>query len=163
VCAGIAAAHCHQSSFDGFGIGSEEGKVMISPRQISLVQQTWQQVLPIRDKAAALFYGRLFELDPSAKSLFKGDLVQQGRRLMDMIDVAVRGLTKLDSLVPALRQMGERHVAYGVKPGHYDTVGAALLWTLGKGLGDGFTVEVKGAWAAVYGVLTATMQQGTSP
>ncbi len=136
---------------------------MIGPRQISLVQQTWLQVLPIRDRAAALFYGRLFELDPSVKALFKGDMVQQGRRLVDMIDVAVRGLTKLDSVVPALQQMGERHVAYGVKPGHYDTVGAALLWTLGTGLGDGFTAEVEGAWAAVYGVLAATMQQSTSP
>jgi hemoglobin-like flavoprotein len=134
---------------------------MITPPQIPLVQQTWQQVLPIRDEAAALFYGRLFELDPSVKALFKGDMVQQGRRLIDMIDVAVRGLNKLDSLIPALHQMGMRHVAYGVKASHYDTVGAALLWTLGTGLGDGFTAEVEEAWAAVYGVLAATMQQAT--
>lgn len=102
------------------------------------------------------FYGRLFELDPSLRPMFKGDLTEQGRKLMQVITFAVRSLKNLDAIVPAVEALGIRHVAYGVKAEHYDTVGAALLWTLGQGLGDAFTPEVKDAWPAVYGLLAQT-------
>ena len=131
---------------------------MLSPRQTALVQQTFAQVAPIADQAAALFYQRLFELDPSLSRLFKGDMVQQGRKLMQMIGAAVRGLDDLEKLVPVVQQLGSRHVGYGVQDAHYDTVGAALLWTLEKGLGPAFTTEVRAAWTAVYGVLAQTMK-----
>jgi len=115
-------------------------------------------VLPISDKAAELFYGKLFELDPSLKPLFKGDMKEQGEKLMKMINTAVNGLDQLDQIVPAVQQLGVRHVNYGVKDKEYDTVGAALLWTLETGLGDAFTDEVKEAWATVYGILADTMK-----
>lgn len=130
----------------------------MKPETISAVQATFAKVEPIADKAAVLFYGRLFELDPSLKPMFKGDMSEQGAKLMRMIGIAVRGLTDLDSIVPAVQNLGVRHVAYGVKDEHYDTVGAALLWTLEQGLGDDFTPEVKQAWTDVYTLLAQVMQ-----
>ena len=129
----------------------------MTPEQAELVKSSWAKVVPISDKAAELFYGKLFELNPSLKSLFKGDMVEQGKKLMKMINTAVNGLDRLDEIVPAVQQLGVRHIAYGVKDEHYDTVGAALLWTLEAGLGDAFTDETKTAWATVYGVLADTM------
>jgi hemoglobin-like flavoprotein len=134
----------------------------MTPKQIELVQGSWREVLPIADIAAELFYGRLFVLDPSLKPLFKGDMAAQGRKLMSMISTAVNGLTRLESIVPAVQDLGRRHVKYGVKAAHYDTVAAALVWTLGQGLGEQFTPEVKDAWVAAYGVLAKTMKDAAA-
>ncbi len=131
-------------------------------QSIRLVQQTWKQVDPIRDQAAALFYGRLFELDPSLRPLFKGDMAEQGRKLMNMLATAAMGLDRLDSIVGEVQALGRRHVAYGVQDAHYDTVGAALLWTLEQGLGDAFTPQVKAAWAEAYTLLADTMKQAAA-
>ena len=98
----------------------------MTPDQITLVQESFKSVAPIKETAAELFYGRLFELDPDVRALFKGDMKEQGRKLMTMIATAVNGLTKLDSIVPAVQDLGVRHVGYGVKPEDYDTVAAAL-------------------------------------
>lgn len=130
---------------------------MLSKLEIGLVQADWAAVTPIADTAASLFYDRLFELDPALKPLFKSDLGEQKRKLMSTIGLAVNGLTNLDALVPVVQALGQRHVGYGVKPKDYDTVGAALLWTLKKGLGDGFDSAHESAWAKVYGVLASTM------
>ena len=130
----------------------------MTPHQIVLVQTSWQQVIPIKEKAAELFYGKLFEIDPSLKSLFKSDMTEQGKKLMSMITVAVNGLSRLDTIVPAVQELGKRHAIYGVKDVDYATVGGALLWTLEQGLGSGFTPDVKQAWADAYGLLAATMQ-----
>jgi len=130
----------------------------MTPEQITMIQSSWARVVPIADKAAELFYAKLFELDPSLKPLFKGDMTEQGAKLMKMISTAVNGLDDLGSIVPAVQELGVRHVAYGVKDEHYDTVGAALLWTLEAGLGEFFTDDVKEAWATVYDVLADTMK-----
>lgn len=134
----------------------------MDPRQIQLVQESFAKVLPIADLAAAMFYNRLFETAPKLKPLFKGDMQQQGKRLMSMIGVAVSKLNDLPGLVPALHDLGQRHVGYGVKPEDYAPVGGALLWTLEQGLGAAFTDEVKQAWTAVYGALATTMQDGAT-
>ena len=126
-------------------------------RTIALVQQSWAQVLPIAPQAAALFYNNLFEADPALRSLFRGDLGTQGNKLMQMLNGAVGNLNSLDSLVPVLEDLAKRHVGYGVAPDDYDTVGAALLKTLGQGLGDAFTNEVKAAWTTVYQAITGVM------
>jgi hemoglobin-like flavoprotein len=136
--------------------------LMLTPKQVELVQTTWEQVVPISDQAATLFYGRLFELDPQLKPLFSTDIKEQGRKLMTMITAAVRGLSDLGRLVPVVEDLGRRHVGYGVKDSHYDTVGAALLWTLEQGLGPAFTAEVKEAWAAVYNILASTMKKAAA-
>jgi hemoglobin-like flavoprotein len=122
------------------------------------VQESFALVAPIADTAAELFYGRLFELDPSLRRLFHGDMREQGRRLMQMITVAVRGLDRLESIVPAVRALGRRHAMYGVTDEHFETVGAALLWTLDQGLGSAYTPEVADAWTTVYTVLATTMK-----
>jgi hemoglobin-like flavoprotein len=130
----------------------------MTPRQKQLVQSTFKQIKPIQGVAANLFYARLFELDPTLRRLFKGDLRQQGQKLMQMLSLAVVGLDRLDKLVPAAKAFGARHCTYGVEPDHYDTVGAALMWTLEYGLGAAFTAEVKEAWATVYSLLADAMQ-----
>src|SRR5260370_463527 len=94
----------------------------MTPHQISLVTSTWQKVMPISETAAGLFYGKLFELDPSLKPLFKGDMKEQGRKLMSMINAAVVSLNRLDKIVPAVQDLGRRHAKYGVKQKDYETV-----------------------------------------
>lgn len=131
----------------------------MTPKQIELVQSTWGMVVPIKDTAAELFYAKLFETDPALKALFKGDMKEQGAKLMQMIGVAVNGLNKLDTIVPAVQQLGKRHADYGVKDGDYMTVAGALLWTLEQGLGPAFTDEAKQAWTDTYMLLATTMQQ----
>ena len=129
--------------------------------QVTLVQESWEQVLPIADTAAQLFYQRLFELDPSLRRLFtQTDMGEQRKKLMQMITVAVRGLTRLDELVPAVEALGNRHAGYGVTDAHYGTVATALLWTLEQGLGEGFTPEVREAWIETYTILANVMQNG---
>ena len=128
-------------------------------KQKLLVQDSFEKVRPIAEAAAALFYNRLFTLDPSLRALFRGDQKEQGRKLMHMIAVAVKGLDNLEQLVPAVEELGRRHSGYGVESRHYDTVGAALLWTLEAGLGADFTEEVKEAWTVVYSLLADVMQR----
>ena len=134
----------------------------MTPTQIDLVQSSFDLVLPIADEAAAAFYSRLFKLDPSLRPLFTGDMRRQGKKLMDMIAVAVGSLDKLDRIIPAVRALGQRHVAYGVREEHYDTVGAALLWTLEQGLGDAWNVELASAWATAYTLLATTMKDAAA-
>ena len=134
----------------------------MTEKQIELVQTTWEKCIPIADTAAELFYGRLFELDPSLKSMFTSDMKEQGRKLMMMITTAVKGLSNLPSIVAAVQNLGRGHLKYGVKDEHYDTVGAALLWTLGQGLGDAFTDEVEEAWVATYTLLSNTMKDAAN-
>ena len=124
---------------------------------IALVQASFEKVVPIADVAADLFYTRLFELDPSLRPMFKADLSEQKKQLMQILTVAVRGLNRLDEIVPAVQALGRRHAGYHVRPEHYATVAAALLWTLEQGLGAAFTPELKAAWVEVYTVLADTM------
>ena len=135
---------------------------MLTDTQIALVQKSFAVIAPIADDAAVLFYQRLFEIDPSLKSMFRGDMAEQRRKLMQMLTAAVKGLQRLDRLVPVLEDLGRRHIGYGVTDQHYDTVGAALLWTLEKGLGRAFTPEAKEAWTAVYGLLANTMRNAAA-
>ena len=134
----------------------------MNSEQIQLVQSSFAKVRPIATVAAELFYGRLFELDPSLRPLFKGDIVAQGRMLMSMLNAAVAGLQDLDALTPVVRQLGARHVRYGVQDQHYATVGEALLWTLEKGLAADFTPAVRDAWIAAYALLAGEMQRGAA-
>ena len=130
--------------------------------QIALVQSTWAKVRPISNTAAKLFYERLFALDPSVRPLFKSPIEAQGAKLVRLIDVAVSGLSRVEALAPVLRDLGNRHVGYGVEDHHYDTVGAALLWTLEQGLGTDFTPQVRAAWSEAYGLLSGTMRTPTA-
>ena len=130
--------------------------------QKKLVQESWEKVVPIADTAAELFYAKLFELDPGLQPMFANtDMNEQGKKLMMMIGTAVKGLDTLGELVPAVEALGKRHVGYGVEAQHYDTVGAALLDTLGKGLGEDFTAETEQAWAKTYTTLATVMKEAS--
>jgi hemoglobin-like flavoprotein len=136
----------------------------MTPEQKRLVCDSFAQVVPSADAAAALFYKRLFELDPSLRLMFRGNMAEQRRKLMTMIAAAVKGLDRLDELVPAAEDLGRRHAGYGVKDEHYGTVGAALLWMLERRLGDAFTPAVRHAWTDCYGLLAGVMQRaGAAP
>lgn len=132
----------------------------MTPEQKILVADSFAQVRPIASTAAALFYDRLFALDPSLRPLFKGDLTEQGRKLMAVMAAAVANLHRLEDIVPALRDLGRRHAGFGVKSTDYDTVARALLWTLEQGLGADFTPEIRDAWAACYTILAGEMRAG---
>jgi len=134
----------------------------MNTRQIELVQQSWKKVLPISDLAASLFYQRLFELDGSLRPLFKGNIEEQGRKLTSMINTVVVNLGNLSALVPAVEDLGRRHVGYGVQAAHYRTVGTALLWALEKGLGKDFTAETKEAWSKAYTILAEVMRSAST-
>ena len=134
----------------------------MTPQQIAIVQSTWEQIYPNANVAATMFYTRLFELDPTLRRLFPGDLRAQYRKLVAAIGLAVRSLGNPDRLGPVLDELGRRHAGYGVKDPHYSTVGVALVDTLAAGLGDGFTPAVQEAWAATYAVIAETMKNGAA-
>ncbi len=134
----------------------------MTPEQIQLVKDSWAQVVPIADKAAELFYDKLFELDPEVRPLFKGNMQEQGQKLMATLNIAVNSIDKLDTLTPVLAQMGKRHLDYGVKNEHYDTVGSALIWTLEQGLQENFTDDVKSAWLETYSLVAGTMKSAAA-
>jgi nitric oxide dioxygenase len=129
----------------------------MTPEQVELVQETFEKVKPIAPAAAGMFYGRLFEIAPEVKSLFKGDMTEQGKKLMATIAVVVGSLHSLPTILPAVSAVAKKHVAYGVKPSHYAPVGKALLWTLERGLGPAWTPPVAAAWTEAYGTLSSFM------
>jgi hemoglobin-like flavoprotein len=130
--------------------------------QISLVQALFTQITPIADQVADLFYTRLFQLDPTLRGMFKTDMREQRQKLMTMLTTTVNSLDRPEEFLPTIQELGRRHTGYGVENRHYETLGAALLWTLEKALGEEFTPEVKAAWAAVYTLLATTMQQAAA-
>ncbi len=132
----------------------------MTPEEKQLVKESWAKVLPIQETAASLFYGRLFDQYPEVKPYFKGDMQEQGEKLMKMLDQAVSSLDNLDALVGPLKQAGLAHKGYGVKEEDYPKVGASLLWTLKEGLGDDCTQEVTDAWATTYQTVSSVMIDG---
>jgi hemoglobin-like flavoprotein len=129
----------------------------MTPEQVKAIQESFAKVAPISEQAAELFYGRLFEIAPAVKPLFRGDMKEQGRKLMATLAVVVNGLTNLDSILPAASALAKKHVGYGVKADDYAPVGAALLWTLEQGLGNDWTPELKTAWTGAYVLLSDFM------
>lgn len=129
----------------------------MTPTQVSLVQDSFAKVVPIVDQAAVIFYDRLFAIAPQVKPLFKGDMATQRRALMGTLGVVVNGLSNLPTVLPAASALAKKHVGYGVESSHYSAVGAALLWTLEKGLGEAWTPEVASAWTDAYGTLSNFM------
>jgi hemoglobin-like flavoprotein len=134
----------------------------MTPFQIQQVRDTFAQLEPVADAAAALFYANLFEAEPALRKLFKSDMTDQGRRLLAMIGTGVSLLERPDQLLPALKRLGAHHTSYGVVDRHYETVGAALLRTLGQGLGERFTAEVAAAWGAFYALVSGAMREGAA-
>lgn len=134
----------------------------MSPDTTAILKATWAKVAPISDTAAGLFYDRLFTLDPSLKRMFaNANMQEQRRKLMQAIAAVINGVDHLDALVPTLENLGRNHGRYGVTDAHYDTVGAALLWTLEQGLKEAWTPAAKSAWTAAY-TTVATVMRGAA-
>ena len=131
---------------------------MVTPRQKTLVQESFAAVAPRADEVTATFYNRLFELDPTLRAMFKPDLTPQRQKLAQMLTAAVKGLDRPEQLIPVVRDLGRRHATYGVVDRHYDLVGQALIWTLQQQFGTTFTRELEDAWTAVYTLLATTMK-----
>lgn len=130
---------------------------MFTEREIEIVRETWAPAAKDPDAVARLFYGRLFEVAPAVKPLFKQDMTEQGRKLMQMIGVAVNNMHRIEEIVPALVELGERHDDYGAEPEHYPVVGEVLLETLAGALGDEFTDEAARAWEKTYSAVAGVM------
>lgn len=139
----------------------------MTPDQVTLVQESFKKVVPIADKAADLFYDRLFTIAPDVRSLFPADLSEQKKKLMQVLATAVTNLHQVEKVLPVVEELGRKHVAYGVTERHYEPVGAALLWTLEQGLGSDFSPLVKAAWTETYttvaGVMTKAAASVTAP
>jgi hemoglobin-like flavoprotein len=134
----------------------------MTPEQIKRVQDSFAKVRPIAGTAADLFYGRLFEIAPQVRALFPEDMAEQKQKLMAMLGLAVANLAHPETVVPALQDLGRKHVAYGTQAAHYEPVGAALLWTLEQGLGPNFTPEVREAWTETCALVARVMQQAAA-
>jgi hemoglobin-like flavoprotein len=129
----------------------------MTPEQVAMVQDSFKNVVPIAGTAADLFYDRLFAIAPEVRPLFPDDLTEQKKKLIAMLATAVTNLHQLDKIIGAVEDLGKRHVAYGVTAKHYEPVGAALLWTLERGLGADFTPPVKAAWIETYATVAKVM------
>ncbi|MEL6478670.1 MAG: globin family protein [Pseudomonadota bacterium] len=134
----------------------------MTPEQVKLVQDSFQKVVPIADKAADIFYDRLFEVAPEVRPLFASDMSRQKEVLMQTLGTAVQNLNDVESILPVLKDLGAKHVGYGVKDEHYDTVGGALLFTLEKGLGDAWNDDLKSAWTETYGTVAGVMKEAAA-
>jgi len=126
------------------------------------VRSTFERLAPQADNVAVLFYSRLFELDPALRPMFKPDMAEQRSKLMAMLATGIGSLDRIDALRPALQALGARHLTYGVREAHYDTVGTALLDTLEKGLGNAFTPGARAAWVEAYGLMAGAMKAGAA-
>ncbi len=134
----------------------------MSPEHIALIRNTWRRLVPLEEHVAELFYRLLFELDPRLRHLFRGDMVEQGRKLMAMLDMVVSQLDRLGEIVPLVEQLGRRHAQYGVEPEHFDTVGIALLGTLRGALGDAWTPDTEDAWTGAYTTIAGVMRRASA-
>ena len=133
----------------------------MTPEQVKIVRLTFAQAMNRKVEVGMIFYERLFAIAPDTKVLFKGDIEEQSRKLMDTLAIAISNLRDTPALVGVLEALAHRHVAYGVRAEHYDKVGEALLWTLAEGLGEAFTPQARAAWAALYGTVKQIMLDAT--
>ena len=134
----------------------------MTPDQISLVQTSFAKVAPISDKAAELFYGRLFEIAPQVRALFPDDMTDQRKKLMATLAVVVKGLSNLDTILPAASALAKRHVRYGAEPAHYPVVGAVLIASMAEVAGPGWRPEYEDAWAEAYSIVAGAMLAGAA-
>ena len=134
--------------------------VVLTPAHVVELRRTWHVLLPMGDEVAQLFYERLFEIDPSLRTLFQSDPVVRRRKLMDALEFIVTHVDRPDDLLPMLGALGQRHVGYGVRPEHYAVAGEALLWTLDEGVGVLRTAEAREAWVAAYELIAGAMRNG---
>jgi len=135
----------------------------MTPERRQIVTASWKTLTPHAAQVGAIFYRRLFEIDPELRHMFKSAIMdEQIRKLTTMLDLIVHWLDVPERLVPVLKQLGARHGGYGVQDEHYAKVGAALIGTLEEGLGDAFTPELRSAWTEAYMLISSLMRRGAA-
>jgi hemoglobin-like flavoprotein len=134
--------------------------VNLTQRDIAIVQRDWEKIETIADQAGTLLYDKLFTLAPDVRRLFPADLTDQKAKLLHMLGSAICGLSEPEVLMPIIGHLGRKHVRFGVRSHHYETLAVALLWTLRQGLGSQFGPENEAAWTKVYAVLADAMKPG---
>jgi hemoglobin-like flavoprotein len=130
--------------------------------QVALVKSSWK-IFPFTNPVLVgdVFYSKLFATSPKLKRMFTISKEEQSKKFVEMLNILVGRLDRMEELTEEIRQLAIRHVSYGVKPEHYQSVGLALLWTLEQGLGKDWTKEVGDAWRACYQMLSKTMIEAT--
>jgi hemoglobin-like flavoprotein len=139
---------------------SRETRRELTSEQRLLVQLSLDKVVATSDAAFVHFYQHLFELDPALREMFARVTPEQDRKFRESLGWVVEKLDEPDTLLPELRELGVRHVQYGVTDDHYDTFGAALIWALERSVGATFTPEVREAWEALYAMVAGAMKRG---
>jgi nitric oxide dioxygenase len=127
---------------------------------LTALETSFDLIAPRGDELMDEFYGRLFAAAPSVRPLFPDDMRRQKTMLLGALVLLRKSLRDLDAIVPKLRELGARHVAYGAVPEHYPVVGAVLLESMAAIAGDAWTAEYETAWAAAYGIVADTMMAG---
>jgi nitric oxide dioxygenase len=131
----------------------------LSPRQKRLVRESFESLREYSDAVVLLFYGRLFELAPEVRGLFKIEIREQARKLLDMLRSMVDALDRFEELRPQLAELGRKHAGYHVQPEHYQVLVTALMWAFGQALGMEFDRETRAAWEHL---LSAVMLEGAA-
>jgi hemoglobin-like flavoprotein len=131
---------------------------VLTPEQKSLVKQSFESLMPVSRTAAGLFYKKLFELEPSLRHMFMGDMQAQERKFVNMLKIVVSNLDRIEQVTPAIEALGRRHAGYGVEARHYEIFGTALLWAVEQAAGPDCLSGTREAWFALYSYLTETMK-----
>jgi hemoglobin-like flavoprotein len=161
---GVGARETAERVSGGDKRATESAAPELAPESVTseecwLVQASWEKLVPMAPHVAELFFDRLFELDPFLEDLFPSDLSKLGAEWMRTLGLAAPRLAEPSKLAPCIDGLSRMHVDIGVRPGHYVTMGNALLWTLEQSLAEDFTARVKDAWSAAYQVVSALMIQ----
>jgi hemoglobin-like flavoprotein len=134
----------------------------LSTRQKRLVRDSFESVQAFGNSVVVLFYGRLFELAPETRALFKIDIREQANKLVETLRTTIDALDKFDELLPVLLELGRKHVEYGVQAYQYEKLRSALLWALGQALGLEFDAETRAAWDQLLSSISAVMLDGAA-
>ncbi len=134
----------------------------MTPNQRARLRQTFEKLVPLPRRFGTAFYQRLFEIDPSLRGLFHGDLDRQASMLVNALTLAILHLAESGRVSRTVQELGERHAGYGIAPENFETFGDALTWTLEQQFGDEFDAEVRAAWREAYDLLARAMKQEAS-
>jgi hemoglobin-like flavoprotein len=132
---------------------------MMTPDQRRLVRYSFDSLREQAEPFSLLFYGKLFELDPSARRLFHNDLALQARKIVETLGALTESLDRFESMRPRLADLGRQHAGYGVRSEQYDTVSAALMWAIGQALGPDFDPPTRDAWRLVLAAVCDAMKE----
>jgi hemoglobin-like flavoprotein len=137
-------------------------KLHLSAQQKRLVRESFESFAEYETAGVVLFYGRLFELMPEVRALFKIDIREQSLKLMNTLRTTVDAMDRFEELMPVLADLGRKHVTHGVQPYQYEKLRAALLWTLGQALGLEFDSETRAAWDQLLSSISAVMLEAAA-